>query len=33
MYINPFVCGVASTLLIELVALVVYGIYLNKKGK
>ena len=31
MYINPFWCGVAATILIEVTAFVVYAFYSNKK--
>ncbi len=33
MYIPPFWCGVIAAILSEAIALVVYAIYLNRKGK
>ena len=33
MYIPPFWCGVIATILSEVIALVVYAIYLSRKGK
>lgn len=33
MYIDPFWCGVAATVLAELAAVIVYGIYTSWKGK
>lgn len=33
MYIDPFWCGVAATILVELAMAIVYGVYLNWKGK
>lgn len=32
MYIHPIIVGVAGTLLVEVVALVVYAIIKNRKG-
>ena len=31
MYIDPFVAGALATILIELVAIIVYGIYKGRK--
>lgn len=31
MYINPFAAGVIATILVELVALVIYGIFTSSK--
>lgn len=31
MYINPFWCGVAATILVEVAVSVVYAFYSNKK--
>lgn len=33
MYIPPFVCGIFFTILAEVVALIVYGIFLSGKDK
>ena len=33
MYINPFWCGVAATILVEVVAAIAYGIYADWKKK
>lgn len=34
MYISEFVCGIAVTIIVELVAIVTYAVYLNiKKNK
>lgn len=33
MYIPQFWCGVLATIMIEMVALIIYSIYLSKKGK
>ena len=33
MYINPFVAGVLTTLLVIAVGLIIYGMILNHKGK
>lgn len=33
MYINPFWCGVIATMLTELVAIIIYAIYLENKKK
>ncbi len=32
MYIDPFICGVAATIIVEMIGLVVYTIYQNKKN-
>lgn len=31
MYISEFLCGVGTTLLVELVLLIIYAIYSNKR--
>lgn len=33
MYIPPFVCGILFTIWVEVVAVIIYGIYLNGKDK
>lgn len=33
MYINPFICGVIATILVELAMIIVYGIYTDWKKK
>lgn len=33
MYIPPFVCGILATVLVESIAIIIYGIYLNGKDK
>ena len=33
MYISEFVCGIAATIIAELVAIVTYAVYLNIKKK
>ena len=33
MYIPPFVCGILLTILVEVVALIIYGIYISGKDK
>lgn len=33
MYIPEFVCGIAATIIVELVAIVAYAVYLNIKKK
>ncbi len=33
MYIPPFVCGIFFTILVEVVALIIYGIYISGKDK
>lgn len=33
MYIPPFACGVIATVLVELIALIIYGIYISGKDK
>lgn len=33
MYISEFVCGIAATIIVELVAIIAYGVYLNIKKK
>ena len=33
MYINPFWCGVITTILVELGAIIIYTIYDSKKDK
>ena len=33
MYIPEFVCGIATTIIVELVAIVAYAVYLNIKKK
>lgn len=33
MYINPFVCGVVATLVLEAIALVMYAVHANNKKK
>ena len=33
MYMPPFWCGVIATILSEVIALVVYAFYLDRKGK
>ena len=33
MYIPPFVCGILLTILVGVVAVIIYGIYLNGKDK
>lgn len=33
MYVDPFWCGVASTILAELAAIILCGIYYSWKGK
>lgn len=33
MYINPFAAGIITTILVELVLIIVYTIYLNSKKK
>lgn len=33
MYIPPFVCGIFFTILVEVVALIIYGIFLSGKDK
>lgn len=33
MYIDPFWCGVAATILIEVASAIVYGVCLSWKGK
>ena len=33
MYIPPFVCGILVTILVEVVAVIIYGIYLSGKDK
>lgn len=32
MYIPQFWCGVAITIIIEIVILIIYAIYINKRG-
>lgn len=31
MYIPPFVCGIIATILVEVILLIIYGIYINWK--
>lgn len=31
MYIHPFWCGVGATILLEVVAFIIYAIYVNRK--
>ena len=31
MYIPPFVCGIIATILVEVILLIIYGIYINRK--
>ena len=31
MYVNPFVCGIIFTLILEIVGVVIYGIHISKK--
>lgn len=33
MYIPPFICGIFATVLVEAMALIIYGIYLNGRDK
>lgn len=33
MYINPFLCGVLATIGVEMLAIIVYAIWLNVKKK
>ena len=33
MYIPPFVCGILATVFVEVIALIIYGIYLSGKDK
>lgn len=33
MYISEFVCGIAATIIVELVVIIAYGVYLNIKKK
>lgn len=33
MYINPFVAGIAATLLVEFSLIIIYSIYVSKKKK
>ena len=33
MYIPQFVCGIFFTILVEVVALIIYGIYISGKDK
>lgn len=33
MYIDPFWCGVAATILAEVVTVIIYGIYTDRKKK
>ena len=33
MYISPFVCGILATVLVEVIALIIYGIYISGKDK
>lgn len=33
MYINPFLCGVAATILAELAGMIAFAIYQNHKNK
>ena len=33
MYIPPFVCGILATVLVEMIALIIYGIYISGKDK
>lgn len=33
MYIPPFICGILFTILVEVVALIIYGIFLSGKDK
>lgn len=33
MYISEFVCGIAATIIAELVAIIAYAVYLNIKKK
>lgn len=33
MYIPPFWCGVIATIVSEVVALIAYAVYLDRKGK
>ena len=33
MYIDPFACGVITTIMVEAIALIAYAIYLNIKAQ
>lgn len=33
MYVNPFVCGVVATILVELVGVIIIGIFSSKNDK
>ena len=33
MYISEFVCGIAATIIVEIAAIIAYGVYLNIKKK
>ena len=33
MYIPQFICGIFATVLVEVIALIIYGIYLSGKDK
>ncbi len=33
MYINPFVCGVLATIILQIISIVFFGIYTNLKDK
>ena len=33
MYVPPFVCGILATVLVEAIALIIYGIYISGKDK
>lgn len=32
MYIDPFICGVAATIIVEMIGVVAFAIYQNKKN-
>lgn len=33
MYVNPFIAGILTTILIECVVLITWTIYINRKGE
>jgi len=33
MYVNPFVCGIVATILVEVAMAIIYTVYTNWKGK